>query len=199
MGNAAEKYDEENLGEKITHAKLNPASFNVPKNGSSDNYGAAEKDADSGESDSQRLNNARQKNNVSKSLNDAKELAKNATPMGAISLLGHIHFLGDMPYVAALGAAILKDILDLVFVGSLPGLGTVITILCSVFIAMMMMLVGSGGKRKAVSGMLKKFGTLLAGTLAEGVIPGINFLPMESIMVASVYVMTLTERKNEGD
>ncbi len=127
--------------------------------------------------------------------NTARNLASAATPTGALSLLKQIDFLGDIPYAAALGAAILKDLLDLVFIGSLPGLGTVITALCSIFIFMMMILVGAGGKKKAVNGLLKRSGLLMVGTIVEFV-PGVDFFPAETVTVAAIYVLTLLERKN---
>jgi len=70
--------------------------------------------------------------------NPAAELAgtvKNiSTPMGAFSLRKQVNIFDDMPYIIALIAALLKDALDLAFIGSLPGIGTVITICCSILI-----------------------------------------------------------------
>lgn len=133
--------------------------------------------------------------NIHAALNNAKNMAAVATPAGAFSLLKQINLLSDMPYVAAIGAAILKDLLDLVFIGSLPGVGTAITICCSIFIFMMMILVGGRGKKGVASGIAKRAGVLLGGTLVE-FMPGIDFFPVETATVLIIYVMTLSERKN---
>jgi hypothetical protein len=182
--------------ERLNNARLvgqdSPADFHVPKNGAADNY--SQKNESDGHEE--RLNNARE-GSVSGAMNKVRDIASLATPMGAFSVLKQIKFLADLPYAAALGAAILKDLLDLVFIGSLPGVGTVITILCSIFIFMMMLLVGSGNKKKAVSGMFKKGGLILGGTLVE-FLPGLDFLPIETLTVAGIYYLTLVERMHNS-
>jgi hypothetical protein len=100
-----------------------------------------------------------------------------------------------MPYIIALIAALLKDALDLAFIGSLPGIGTVITICCSILIFFMMLLSGSGQRRKMARGMIKKGLLLLGGTIVEMIGFGINFFPIETFTVALVYLMELSERK----
>lgn len=185
-----------NNAERLNNARLvgqnSPADFHVPKNGAADNYSQKNE----GNSHEERLYNAR-RSSVGGAINKAKDVASLATPVGAFSLLGQIKFLADIPYAAALGAAILKDLLDLVFIGSLPGVGTVITILCSIFIFMMMLIVGSGDKKKAFSGMFKKVGLIFGGTLVE-FLPGLDFLPVETLTVAGIYYLTLTERMHNA-
>jgi hypothetical protein len=62
---------------------------------------------------------------------------------------------------------------------------------------MMMLLVGSGNKKKAVSGMFKKGGLILGGTLVE-FLPGLDFLPIETLTVAGIYYLTLVERMHNS-
>lgn len=129
-------------------------------------------------------------------IDTAKNLAKATTPVGFFSLLKNASLLKDLPFVVAFLAAGLKDLLDFTLIGSLPGIGTVLTIMCSICIGMMMLLAGMGGKGKVVKGVLQRMGMLGAGTIAE-FIPGLNFFPVETVTVFVIYVMTLAGR--EGD
>ncbi|NTW26898.1 MAG: hypothetical protein HGA36_01095 [Candidatus Moranbacteria bacterium] len=131
---------------------------------------------------------------IKNAANMAKSVAETATPMGALSLFKQIDFLGDMPFVAALGAALLKDLLDFV-AGPTVVLSILFSALCSIFIFMMMLLAGANGKKKGASKFLSKLGILGVGGIADS-IPGVDFLPIESITVAAIYVLTLLERKN---
>ena len=140
---------------------------------------------------------ASKNSSVKDTSNLAKDISAMKTPMGALSLTKQINLLADAPYVAAIGAALLKDILDEVMIGSLPGLGTVLTICCSIFIGMMMLLVSGTGKRKNASSAMKKIATLVGGTIVE-IIPGINFIPIETATVIFIYFMVLSERKNSS-
>lgn len=146
----------------------------------------------------QRLEEARggSKIDTKKELDSVKNLAKTATPLGALSLAKQIDFLGDMPYVAAVGAALLKDALDSVF--NLVLIGGLLSILCSIFIFMMMFLVDAGKKKKMANGLMKKGLALVAGGIADS-FPGLGFLPIETLTVGIIYVMTLLERKNSGE
>lgn len=134
------------------------------------------------------------KTGQSSAINTVQNLAKATKPLGFFSLLTKASIFKDMPFACALGAAILKDGLDLALIGSLPGIGTVITILCSIFIGMMMLLAGMGGSRKVVRGAFGRIGMLLGGSIAE-FIPGINFFPVQSATVFIIYIMTLVGRE----
>lgn len=152
----------------------------------------------------QNYSNERDYNKHSYSQNKKNNEEVDQTLKSASSLLGQVHFLGDMPYVAALGAAMLKDLLDLVFVGSLPGMGTVITIICSIFIGMMIFLAGINDKTKRKARRLAKSKAfqktvvrilaLILGTVIEFV-PGVDFFPVESAIVVIIYVWTLRDRR----
>lgn len=86
-------------------------------------------------------------------------------------------------YMPALLVALMKDILDLVFIGSLPGIGTIVTFCFSLLIFFLLMLAGSGTSYS----LARKGALLLAGTLAEGVLFGLNFLPIETITIFLIY------------
>lgn len=86
-------------------------------------------------------------------------------------------------YMPALAAALLKDVLDLMFIGSFPGLGTIITFCFSILIFFLLMLAGSGQNYT----LTKKGMLLLAGTAVEGIAFGLNFLPIETITVFLIY------------
>jgi hypothetical protein len=124
----------------------------------------------------------------------AKSMAKAVTPWGAMALAKKIDFSKDMFFVPAFIAAVFKDILDFAFIGSLPAIGTVITLCISIFIWFMMLLAGASGKGKVVKGMIKRSMVLIGGTMAEFLF-GLNFLPIETITVGIIYFMILSERK----
>lgn len=152
----------------------------------------------------QNLQSARQNNPGADMADTAKTLAEASTPAGAFSLWSQVSIFEDIPYVIAFGAAILKDALDLAFIGSLPGIGTVITICASILIFFMMLLSGAGQKKKMAKGMIKKGLTLIGGTIAEMIGFGLNFFPIETATVLLVYLMELADRKkaaseNPGD
>ncbi|EKE25140.1 MAG: hypothetical protein ACD_5C00274G0001 [uncultured bacterium] len=213
MPNAAIDYEKQ---EALNMARMQPPkarglnvprngraeNFRVPPRGRADNYDNTNQEQENNDqaNHSDRLNRARQgnpgnKNEAEKAKDLVQDAVNMATPTGIVSLLKHIDFLGDIPYVAAMGAAILKDGSDLVLIGSLPGIGTVISICASIFIFMMMLLVGAGEKRKMAMGILKKGMIIFAGTLLE-FIPGLNFVPIETLTIFVVYCMTLSERKH---
>ena len=155
---------------------------------------ASEENSDSdGDNHIDRLAQVR-KSGLGESIKTAKDLAEVASPMGALSLLKQVHFFADMPYVAAMGAALLKDLLDIVTFETIV-LPIVFSALCTIFIFMMMLLAGSGGRKKAANSILKKGALLVGGGVADA-IPGIDFFPIETITVMMVYVMELIERKN---
>jgi len=168
------------------------------------NHQQALEDARRQDQERQQPSNAREKYNRSfdndrkrqknaETANTVKNLAKAVTPMGVFSLLKHANLLKDMPFVCAFGFAILKDILDLVFNETII-LGALFSIFCSIFIFMMLLLAGSNGKRKLASGFLKT-GLLIGGGVADS-LPGLGFLPIETITVFAIYILVLSERAN---
>ena len=140
----------------------------------------------------QARNAAKQKGLV----DSTKTLASMATPWGFFSLFSQIRF--DWPFWFAIFAALLKDISDYVGIGSLPAIGTVITICCSIFIGFMMLLGGSTGKRRTAQKVMRKFLVLSGGTLIE-LLFGINFLPIETLTILVIYFMFLAERKQAAE
>lgn len=120
----------------------------------------------------------------------------------ASSLSNYINPIIDMPFFGiALSAALLKDILDFTGLGSLPAIGTVITLIASITIAASILLIARSNigavKRETrfVSGFaLKRVGALFGGTLLE-MIFGIDFLPVETLMVIYIFRLVLLERK----
>ena len=128
-------------------------------------------------------------------INTAKNLSKATTPMGVFSVLKKIDFLNDMPYFSAIGAAMLKDLLDIINEVTiiLWILNVLFSILCSIFIFMMLMLAGSNGKRKNARGLIKKGLTIAGGGVLDS-LPAVDMLPVETATVITVYLMVLFER-----
>lgn len=135
------------------------------------------------------------KNGNASATDTAKNLTKAATPMGFFSVLKKIDFSKDIPFFCAFGFAILKDILDIVFTGTggLIPLSMLFSILCSIFIFMMLLLAGSSGKKGMASGLLKKGGFLIGGGVVDAM-PGVGMFPAETATVGVIYCMTLSER-----
>ena len=128
---------------------------------------------------------------------NANDLKKAVSPVGMFKLASRINILTDMPYMFAIGAGLFKDILDFGFLGSLPVVGTVLTICASIFIFMMMILAGTSKKHKSFKGSIKKGGMLIGGTIVE-ILFGINFLPVETLTAGLLYFTDLSERSKEN-
>jgi len=83
----------------------------------------------------------------------------------------------------------LKDALDLVLVGSLPVIGTIVT-LCFAVAMFFVLMFSKTNRQLSDNRLLLRLGlVLLLGSMAEGFIFGINFLPMESITVLVMFLM----------
>jgi len=149
----------------------------------------------------ERLSNARRagtnKRGTISEVKNAMQAAKKLAGAKAIvsdlkSMTKEINLLLDMPFVAAVGAALLKDILDLVTAITVI-LPWIFSLLCGIFIFMMLLLAGASGKRNGAQRILNKLLMTLGGSIADG-IPGLDFFPIETFTVAIIYVMTLKER-----
>ncbi|MDD5463694.1 MAG: hypothetical protein PHP62_00990 [Candidatus Moranbacteria bacterium] len=192
-------------------SESHPSDLRVPQK--PDNYNAAQypdnySQSSDGRNHAKRLDEAR--SGESENAGGVKDVAKTAknvagtmagSPKAAISLakdsisIGkYINLITDMPFVAAFGAALLKDLLDSV-AGPTVILAILFSILCSIFIFMMLLLVSANSKRGMASSFIKKGLILVGGGIVDS-IPGINFLPVESLTVAVIYFLTLIERKN---
>lgn len=92
-------------------------------------------------------------------------------------------------YTPALVAALLKDLLDLVLIGSFPGIGTVVTICFSILIFLLLLLTRSNSKLIDSRFLIRAGLVLILGSIAEGFIFGLNFLPIETITVFVIYLL----------
>jgi hypothetical protein len=91
-------------------------------------------------------------------------------------------------YMPAFSVAIFKDVLDWVGIGSLPAIGTVITIVCSILIFTLLLLFRANKQLADSRFILRMFTIIVIATLFEFLF-GINFLPIETISVYLVYFM----------
>lgn len=104
-----------------------------------------------------------------------------------------------MAMLIALMAAILKDLLDYVGIGSLPAIGYVVTICVSFVIGIMIFIAGSGNKkRNRAKSLIKKLVTLGGGTIVESLLFGLNFLPIETLTVIVLYRIVKKEKAAEA-
>lgn len=150
----------------------------------------------------EKLDNVRRDYREAKQLGgEAKTLVKSLTPWGFFSLISNVNFLSDIPYFFAIMAATLKDGLDLVLIGSLPAIGTIVTACASLFIGMMMFLgnIMQGEHDRTVfqSVLLKQFLVLIFISIVEFVF-GIDFLPAETIGTIFIYSFALAARKGRN-
>jgi len=109
------------------------------------------------------------------------------------SLAKQVRLFADIPYGVALAAAILKDLLDYIGVGSLPAIGTIITILVSILIGLMMLLAGSYDTYRATRRILLRYMILIGTTVSEFFF-GLNFIPIETFGVILIYLIVLADR-----
>jgi len=106
--------------------------------------------------------------------------------------------INDILFVFPLILAILKDISDIFLIGSIWGLGTVISLCCSIMGGLYIWLIGAGNARRKAKGIfngtMKRFLVLFGGTTIEIFGMGINFLPVQTITFILMYLMLLYER-----
>jgi hypothetical protein len=102
-------------------------------------------------------------------------------------------FTGEKPsmllYLGISMIALFKDLLDLVGVGSLPAIGTVITI-CITFLIWILFLVfdKSGGGSKTNRAIVRGLILIFVG-LVEGLFFGLNLLPIETATIVVLYFL----------
>jgi len=134
----------------------------------------------------------------------ASKLGKVASPIAATKAAKDVvtaptaFTMMDIPiYGTAFSLALLKDILDLA-IGIIPGVVTVIGWCISMAIGLVLLFDGvSGARRKMARNLTKKFLVLIAGTMVESFLFGLNYFPFELATVAIIYWMSLFERKRE--
>lgn len=143
-------------------------------------------------------NTGKNKGQATNAIKSAKNIAASATPWGFFSLMAQANILSDWPYALALIAAILKDIFDIM---EATGIGyafvIIFTFLCSIWIAMMMLL-ASGGQGRRQQKIIRSWLILLSGTTAE-MIFGIDILPIETLTVLIIYALALLDRKTSKE
>ena len=133
----------------------------------------------------------------------ANKLKKIASPIAAAKAAKDIvtapmeFRVMDVPiYGMALALAGFKDLLDLA-IGVTP-IATVIGFCISIAIGLILLFDGvSSSKRMVARNLTKKYLILIAGTMTESFLFGLNLFPFEMATVALIYWMTLRERKKE--
>jgi len=100
-------------------------------------------------------------------------------------------FTGEKPSLFLYGGvgmiALLKDLLDLIGIGSLPGIGTIITI-CFTFLIWILLAVFVSSSRGTRSNMMITRGLVVIFLgMVEALGFGLNFLPIETAMVFVMY------------
>lgn len=103
-----------------------------------------------------------------------------------------IDFLADLPYIFAILVAATKDLSDFIGIGSVPVIGTLITLMALCVISLLLFLASP-------SDFFRNFGILFGGTTID-MIPFLNLLPALTAVVVYIYVKKIVERslKNKG-
>lgn len=91
--------------------------------------------------------------------------------------------------------ALLKDLLDLALVGSLPGIGSVVTLCFSFLIWILMSVFDRSGGRS--NNKVARSLTLLGFSMVESFGFGLNFLPIQTGTIIVLYLMTRSAWKKE--
>lgn len=92
-------------------------------------------------------------------------------------------------YAPAGAVAIFKDVLDFIAIGSIPVVGTVVTFICSVLIFFLLILAKKNNSIQDMRFIIRRLLIVVAGFLIEGIAFGINFLPIETLVVVIIYWM----------
>src|SRR3990167_1055209 len=102
-------------------------------------------------------------------------------------------FTGEKPsamlYLGVSMIALLKDLLDFVGVGSLPGIGFVVTACFSFLIWILLVVFDNSSKGTRHNMMLIRGLVVIAFAAIEGFAFGLNFLPIETMMVLVLYYL----------
>ncbi len=161
-----------------------PANFHVPQK--SENHA---KEGDK-QAHKERLNASRRISgaNPKNAVKAVKDIAS------AASLWKYVNPITDMPIAVAFCGALLKDLLDMVTFETVI-LPMILGALCTILILMMLFLAGAGGKRKGANKIILRILLIIGGGVVDAV-PGIDFLPVETATVATVYYTMLVERRD---
>ena len=84
--------------------------------------------------------------------------------------------------------ALLKDFLDLGMIGSLPGIGTVVTAGFGILMFLLLMLVRTNRRLVDSRWLIEKAWIFIVGILAE-FLPGLNLLPLQTTVIFIIFVM----------
>jgi hypothetical protein len=91
-------------------------------------------------------------------------------------------------YMGPLLVAGLKDFLDLALLGSFPGVGTVITVCCNLLIFLFFLMGSNATVRPKSRFLFQAGGALMFATGVEGLLFGLNFLPVGMGIVVGIYL-----------
>lgn len=98
------------------------------------------------------------------------------------------HPVSLLAYAGPLIIAGFKDLLDLILVGSLPGVGTILTLCLYLLIFMLFVLSEHATARPKAVFLIQAGGALFFGTAVEGLMVGLNFLPIGLGLIFGIYL-----------
>jgi len=101
-------------------------------------------------------------------------------------------------YAGPLMVAGFKDFLDLALLGSLPGIGTVITICCNLLIFFLFLIGDDLTVRSKIAFLFRAGGALIAATGIEGFLFGLNLLPVGLGIILGIYFREKVHASSAG-
>jgi hypothetical protein len=99
-------------------------------------------------------------------------------------------------YSAPLIIAIFKDLLDIIGIGSLPAVGTVITLCLSFIIGILLFFFTDAGDINGKRKIAKRAAVFIVGLVSEMILFGANLLPIETLTVYIIYWMDKSDLMN---
>ncbi len=103
--------------------------------------------------------------------------------------------LRDTLILIAIIIALFKDTLDLAFIGSLPGIGTIITLLFSILIITLLMIHSAGAHHRRARKIIARSGIMAAASVIEALGFGINFFPIETLTIIVMFYLIIRGRR----
>ena len=92
-------------------------------------------------------------------------------------------------YLPAGAVATLKDLSDWVLIGSIPVIGTLISLFCSVLIFILSLTAKKNSGLEDMGFIIRRLLIVAVGFLIEGFVFGVNFFPFEIATVFIIYLM----------
>ncbi|MDO8566413.1 MAG: hypothetical protein Q7S04_04525 [Candidatus Moranbacteria bacterium] len=138
---------------------------------------------------------------ASKAASQARRRAMGKARRAVRKAVPKTKFTGEKPsfmlYGGATIIALFKDLLDFVGIGSLPAIGTVVTICFSLLIFILLTVFDNSGGWNKTNRVIMRGLVFTLVAIFEGIFFGLNFLPLETFTVIGLYLFARHTWKEE--